>query len=98
MWGYRAGFVGLRAVPLVGVGRTWRSWQVDPVSASIALAALALSIWAGRLAAFAQRVADTDVVAWADRLADAVTTAETRQRQQMLASALQPIDVGFTMI
>ncbi|MEN3538519.1 NACHT domain-containing protein [Microbispora sp. ZYX-F-249] len=70
--------------------------DVDPASLVVGLVALALAVWAGWQSAQAQRVGDTDTVAWADRLAQAVLVAETRQRDQLLGDAGRTIDVAFT--
>ncbi|MFD2354276.1 hypothetical protein ACFSTC_40855 [Nonomuraea ferruginea] len=84
-----AAAVGLLGLP----GATWG--DVDPASAIIALAALAVAVWAGRQAVLAQRYTDIDVNAWSRWLADAVLEAETQARHQMLGRADKTIDVDF---
>jgi hypothetical protein len=84
-----AAAVGILGLP----GATWG--DVDPASAIIALAALAVAVWAGRQAVLAQRYTDIDVNAWSRWLADAVLEAETQARHQMLGRADKTINVDF---
>ncbi|WP_394613123.1 NACHT domain-containing protein [Lentzea sp. JNUCC 0626] len=84
--------VGLRLVPGAKVG------DVDPVSAVVALLALAAALWAGRHAvriARIARIAPVPVMEVAARLADDVRSRESRARTQLLGNKNRTIDVDF---
>lgn len=76
----------------------FKSGGVDPVSAILGLITLVATFWAVWLATVAQRVSDTGVAVWADRLAQAVWDGETQQRKQLLGAEGRTIDVAFELV
>ncbi len=83
--------VGLRLIPGVKVG------DVDPVSAVVALLALASALWAGRHAVRTTRMAPVPVAEMAAGLADDVRSREGLARTQLLGQQTRAIDVDFAL-
>lgn len=71
--------------------------DVDPVGAFVGPVSAALAVVAIWQATKAQRVSDTDVAVWADRLAGEVHAQETRQRDQLLGRQDRTIDLTFDL-
>jgi hypothetical protein len=95
---YAAGVLGLVAVAGAVARHTWphiSAGPSDPVADVIGIATLAVSVGLFWQAAQAQK-AGTDINAAAERLAEAVTTAETKERMQLLGGHNHTIDVQFT--
>ncbi|QUF07166.1 hypothetical protein KCV87_14655 [Actinosynnema pretiosum subsp. pretiosum] len=81
--------LGLWLVPQAKLG------EVDPVSAVIALLALAAGLWSGRQAVRLARMTPVPVTEMAARLADEVRLREGRARTQLLGAKNRTIDVDF---
>ncbi|MFE7274706.1 NACHT domain-containing protein [Streptomyces sp. NPDC057623] len=69
--------------------------DVDPVGAALGLAGLAVAGWSGWMSWRGLRHQETDAVAMAGRLAQAVLRAETEARTQLLGGDGTPVDVRF---
>jgi hypothetical protein len=82
--------LGARTLPHAKVG------DVDPLSAVIALAALAVGVWAGYMSLRALRWQETNVEDAAKRLVDAVRDDERTTRRQLLGGHDRTINVDFT--
>ncbi|MET7843547.1 hypothetical protein ABZT45_34095, partial [Streptomyces sp. NPDC005356] len=84
----------------VGTVAAWglpglKQGDVDPVSAAIGLMGLAVAGWSGWMSWRGLRHQESDAVAMAGRLAQAVLRAETEARTQLLGGDGTTIDVRF---
>lgn len=84
----------------VGTVAAWglpglKQGDVDPLGAAIALMGLALAVWSGWMSWQGLRHQESDAVAMAGRLAQAVLRAETEARTQLLGGDGTTIDVRF---
>ncbi|GAA0965523.1 NACHT domain-containing protein [Actinocorallia libanotica] len=98
-WAWRVAVGACVLTAVMVVASTWDEWktgQVDPGSASIALMALALAVLSGRQASTAARIVEDDTTLWAARLAEEVMKTESSQRRQLLGEDGNTIDVAFT--
>ncbi|MGW0188997.1 NACHT domain-containing protein [Streptomyces sp. NPDC003362] len=98
----RAGawFWAFVCVAIIGVVAAWGApglerGDVDPLSAVIALAGLAVAVWSGLMSFRGLRHQESDAVAMASQLARAVLRAETGARVQLLGGDGMAIDVPF---